>query len=193
MKDEKKPAEQKAVAIKPPAKPDRVPVLVNNPNPDKLVPDRTDSTDYINGPKNDPGNGGDPNTVMQQGTPAGTSTGTNTPPANPEPPEQAIVEHPEENPEFPGGMEAWTKYLQRMLRVPDDLEPGDRKTVKVRFVVSKEGEITDVIITQSAGVMFDKEVLRVIAKMPKWKPGKQRGKPVSSYFTQPVTFQGLEE
>ncbi len=77
--------------------------------------------------------------------------------------------------------------------MPDDLEPGDSKTVKVRFVVNKNGEITDATIIQSAGMIFDKEVLRVIAKMPKWKAAKHRGKPVACHFTQPVTFQSLEE
>jgi protein TonB len=90
-------------------------------------------------------------------------------------------------------MEAWTRYLQRMLRVPEDLESGDRKTVRVKFVVNATGEVTDAVITQSAGKEFDKEVLRVIGRMPKWKPGKQRGKPVASYFTQPVTFTVPEE
>ena len=65
--------------------------------------------------------------------------------------------------------------------------------MQVKFVVNNNGEVTDAVIIKSAGNIFDREVLRVIARMPKWKPGKQNGKPVAVYFTQPVTFTASEE
>ena len=185
--------QQRTVEAQPPTKVDKPIVIVPDDTIIKNEPiDRTDSTIYVPGNENKAavGTGGDGFIQAK----AGSETNiTPTPPQTPAPEETVIVEHPDEYPEFPGGMAAWTKYLQRMLRVPDDLESGDRKTVRVKFVVNINGEVTDVEISQSAGKEFDKEVLRVIGRMPKWKPGKQRGKPVASYFTQPVTFTAAEE
>lgn len=150
--------------------------------------DRSD-TNYVPGSTNSTGTGNDGTSIVQ-GT---ISTQTNVQPVVSEPETPSIINYAEVAPEFPGGTEAWMNYLRRMLRVPDDLEPGDRKTVKVRFVVNITGEVTDVVIVQSAGLVFDKEVVRVISKMPNWKPGKQKGKAVAVYFTQPVTFTAGEE
>ena len=187
---EKKP-EERTVAEQPPSKPDFVPKIVDDEMVVNEVPDRTDTAKYNPGSIEDPGTPGGEELIQAN---KGTETNiTPEPPQAPAPEEPTIVEHPDENPEFPGGMAAWAKYLQRMLRVPDDLEPGDRKTVRVKFVVNINGEVTDVVISQSAGKEFDTEVLRVIGRMPKWKPGKQRGKQVASYFTQPVTFTAPEE
>ena len=187
---EKKP-EERTVAEQPPAKPDFVPKIVDDRLVKNEVPDRTDTARYNPGPIEDPGTPGGEELIQANKGPV--TNITPDPSTTPAPEEPQIVEHPDENPEFPGGMAAWTKYLQRMLRVPDELESGDRKTVRVKFVVNINGEVTDVVISQSAGKEFDKEVLRVIGRMPKWKPGKQRGKPVASYFTQPVTFTAPEE
>lgn len=195
IKEIEKPKEvkpqQRTVLEQPPTKPDYVPVIVADDKVINNVPERTDTVIYNPGPE------------VKEGTPGGegyiqANQGSETvitpdPPKAVAPEEPAILEHPDEYPEYPGGMEAWSRYLQRMLRVPDDLESGDRKTVRVKFVVNVNGEVTDAVIVQSAGKEFDKEVLRVIGRMPKWKPGKQRGKPVPSYFTQPVTFTASDE
>lgn len=185
--------EQRTVEAQPPTKVDKPIVIVPDETPIENEPiDRTDTAVYVPGNENRAAVGTGGEGFMQAN--AGSQTViTPTPPQTPAPEEPVIVEHPDEYPEFPGGMAAWTKYLQRMLRVPDDLEAGDRKTVRVKFVVNLNGEVTDVVISQSAGKELDKEVLRVIGRMPKWKPGKQRGKPVASYFTQPVTFTAPEE
>jgi protein TonB len=186
---EKKP-EQRTVKAQSPTKPDYVPKIVDNPDPAKQVPDRSDTTIYNPGPQTTPGTGGNNEYVAGKVDP----TPNITPVVEPTPPaEPAILENAEIDPEFPGGKEAWMNYLQRMLRVPDDMEEGERKTVRVKFVVNADGEVTDAVIIQSAGTSFDKEVLRVINRMPKWKPGKQRGRPVAVYFTQPVTFTAHSE
>lgn len=191
---EKKPEEakqqQRTVKAQPPSKPDFVPVIVDNPNPDKEVPDRTDTATYVSGPQTSPGAGDGTDFVKGQVDDNSRQTPTPIEPPSPEP---AIYETAEVDPEFPGGNEAWVRFLQRMLRVPDDLEEGERKTVRVKFVVNADGVITDAVVVQSGGSAFDKEVLRVINKMPKWKPGKQRGRPVAVYFTQPVTFAAHSE
>jgi protein TonB len=165
----------------------------------KVVPDNqitkplseTDTSDIAIGPDNNPGNGGD---GFVSGTPSTTTV--ITPVVKPEEPDEPIVYDASTvsvMPEFPGGDQAWMNYLKRMLRVPDELESGERKTVQVKFIVNVDGDITNVEVFQSAGTVFDKEVLRVIGRMPKWKAGMQKGKPVAVYFTQPVTFVGEED
>jgi periplasmic protein TonB len=100
---------------------------------------------------------------------------------------------PSREPEFPGGQEAWMNFLQRNLNAPSELEAGQKKTVRIRFFVSVDGAITDFEVVQSAGKNFDNEVIRVLKKMPRWKPAIQNGQPIARAFTQPVTFVGMEE
>lgn len=102
----------------------------------------------------------------------------------------AAPEPLQREPEFPGGTKAWLAFLQRHLMVPDDLEDGEKKIVVVRFIVSPEGNLTGFEVLQSAGNIYDQEVIRVLKKMPKWKPAIQNNLPVSRSFTQPVHFVG---
>lgn len=95
-------------------------------------------------------------------------------------------------PSFPGGMNGLANFLRKNLRTPDELNPGDKITVLIKFLVDKDGTISDFKIVQSGGRQLDEEVIRVVRKMPAWNPGKQNGKPISMYFTQPVTFMGEE-
>jgi len=108
-------------------------------------------------------------------------------------PEETGAALPSSAPEFPGGAEAWLAFLNRHLNSPNSLEAGEKKTVMVRFYVDTHGSITNFNIVQSGGREFDNEVIRVLKKMPKWKPAIQNGVPVSVSFTQPVTFIGVEE
>jgi protein TonB len=117
------------------------------------------------------------------------SNNTSTPnPITAEPP-PAITQAAE----FPGGQQAWMAFLNRHLRTPDELEAGQKRTVLVRFSVSTDGTITQFEIIQSGGAALDNEVIRVLKKMPKWKPAVQNGNNVSVMFTQPVTFMAFEE
>ncbi len=186
------PLQTRTVPATPPTRLDVPPVIVpDNTDIDNPVPDRTDTTN-VPGSANSSGTGDDGQNFVQ-GSTSTTTTIISEPPPVVEPPAPPILGTSEIAPEFPGGTEAWISYLQRMLRVPDDLEAGDRKTVLVKFVVNADGDVTDAIVIKSGGNVFDKEVLRVIARMPKWKPGKQNGKAVAVYFTQPVTFTASEE
>jgi protein TonB len=115
-----------------------------------------------------------------------------TPAPAEEAPKKADVDIVQKEPEFPGGQEAWLKFLQRNLVAPSELEPGEKKTVFIRFVVAADGTVTGFEIIQSSGKVFDNEVIRVLKKMPKWKPAIQNGQPVPRFFTQPVTFMGVE-
>lgn len=187
------PQPERTVEAQPATKPDFVPTIVEH-EVENPVPDRTDTTIYNPGADNKPATGtGAANFIQAETGPITNITPEPTKLIEPETPVILEAAAVSVQPEFPGGTEAWMKYLQRMLRVSDDLEAGERKTVRVRFVVNANGDITDVIVMQSAGNVFDKEVVRVIGKMPKWKPGQQNGKPVAVYFTQPVTFKAAEE
>jgi protein TonB len=91
-------------------------------------------------------------------------------------------------PQFPGGAAAWMRFLSRNLQAPALMEPGEMKTVLVRFLVSEDGTVTGFEVVQSGGAAFDNEVIRVLKKMPKWKPALRNGQPTAVPFTQPVTF-----
>jgi protein TonB len=119
-------------------------------------------------------------------------TGTGIQPvATPEPAEVLPLSFAEEMPEFPGGKEAFMRFMLRNLKQPDHLQVGEEIVVRVQFVVDIEGAIAGIHILQSGGIL-DSEVIRVINKMPKWKPGRQNGRSVAVYFQLPVTFVGME-
>ena len=103
--------------------------------------------------------------------------------------EMAPLMRAEEMPEFPGGKEAFMKFMMRNLKEPENLEDGEKIVVKVKFIVDAEGAIKSIEVIQSGGAL-DAEVLRVVNKMPRWKPGKQNGRFVPVYFQLPVTFIG---
>jgi protein TonB len=105
----------------------------------------------------------------------------------------SIIDPVQKEPEFPGGQQAWLNFLQKYLIAPEELEPGEKKNVQIRFQVSAEGVVNNFEIVQSAGGAYDNEVIRVLKKMPKWKPAIQNGQPVARAFTQPVTFMGVEQ
>jgi protein TonB len=102
-------------------------------------------------------------------------------------------ELPSRPPTFPGGTEAWLDFLRKFLQAPEDLEPGQRIEVMVKFWVGIDGNVSNAEIIKSGGKAFDKEVLRVLKKMPKWEPAIQHGNFVAVAYTQPVIFLGMEE
>jgi protein TonB len=107
-----------------------------------------------------------------------------------EPEEQEIFQVVEEMPEFPGGMAECMKFLGKNIKYPTiSQENGVQGKVIVQFVVNKDGSVVDPVVVRSVDPYLDKEALRVINTMPKWKPGKQRGKPVRVRYTVPVTFR----
>jgi len=118
------------------------------------------------------------------------ATGPATAAPAPEPaPEPEVVESPEVMPEFPGGMAALIRFLGKNLQVPEDaLEAGQKVRVPVKFVVNKDGVLSDVAFLTQTDDVFKKEIRRVMAKMPRWKPGLQHGRTVAVYYTIPVIF-----
>ncbi len=95
----------------------------------------------------------------------------------------------EEMPEFPGGETALHQYIAKSIKYPVIAqENGIQGRVYVSFVINSKGEVTDIKIARGVDPALDKEAMRVISKMPKWKPGKQRGKAVKVSFTVPINF-----
>ena len=95
----------------------------------------------------------------------------------------------EDAPSFPGGDEARIRFLQQNIKYPQMArESSIQGTVYVTFVVERDGSVTDVRVLRGIGGGCDEEAIRVIKAMPKWNPGKQRGKPVRVQFNMPIKF-----
>ena len=107
------------------------------------------------------------------------------------PEEETIYDIVEQQPEFPGGMQALMKFLRDNIQYPRiSRENNSQGKAYVNFVVNTDGSIQDVeIMKSSSDVHLDREALRVVKSMPKWNPGKQAGKAVRVRFTLPVTFR----
>lgn len=96
----------------------------------------------------------------------------------------------EQQAEFPGGMEALVKFLQKNVKYPAIARRmGVEGSVFVSFVVDRAGAISDIQIVKGISAECDKEAVRVVGMMPPWKPGKQNGKAVKSRFVLPVKFK----
>lgn len=91
---------------------------------------------------------------------------------------------------FPGGNKALTRFMESNLRDPGrgEGEPGEIIRVQVKFVVGKDGQPDEFAVISSGGDLFDKEVLRVLQKMPRWKPARQHNQQVAMFFIIPVSF-----
>ena len=93
-------------------------------------------------------------------------------------------------PEFPGGMSAFTKWLTRNLRYPEQSQRYKTQgMVVVSFVVNKDGTASDIKIEKSAEARLDAEVIRVMKLMPKWQPGMQDNQPCRTILVVPVSFR----
>lgn len=95
----------------------------------------------------------------------------------------------EKMPEFPGGTEKLFRYLGKNIEYPPMAkDAGIKGKVYVTFVVDRDGSITDVKVLRGIGGGCDEEALRVVKGMPKWTPGKQRGKSVRVQYNLPINF-----
>ena len=107
-----------------------------------------------------------------------------------EPEEEEIFQVVEDPPAFPGGMGALMKFLGKNINYPPiAAENGVQGRVIVQFVVNKDGTVVDPTVLRSVDPYLDKEAIRVIKLMPKWKPGMQRGKAVRVKYIVPVAFK----
>jgi len=96
----------------------------------------------------------------------------------------------EEMPVFPGGDQELLRFVNRSIKYPVIAqENGIQGRVTCSFVINRDGSVVDAEIVRGVDPSLDKEALRVIGTMPKWKPGMQRGKPVRVKYTIPITFR----
>lgn len=102
--------------------------------------------------------------------------------------ENHIYEWVQVKPSFPGGEEARMKWLQENIKYPSTCA-NLRGTVNVKFVVEKDGSISNVELIKSVHPMLDNEAIRLAESMPKWIPAKHNDKVVRCYFTQPIKFE----
>lgn len=100
--------------------------------------------------------------------------------------EQTVYQVVEEMPEFPGGMPVLMEFIQKNLQ-HDKAEKRER--VIIQIVVDKKGNATNPVVLQSTNPMLDKEALRIVSLMPKWKPGRLAGKNRNVKFVFPVVFE----
>lgn len=104
--------------------------------------------------------------------------------------ESKPLEFAEQMPSFKGNVNAWLS--QHIVYPAVAVENGIQGKVIVRFVVGKDGSVSQAMVTRSVDPALDREALRAVNSMPKWTPGMDKGKPVAVWFTLPVTFQLTE-
>lgn len=101
-----------------------------------------------------------------------------------------VLSFSEVMPEFPGGQEAFKKYIQDNIVYPRKARKNNvQGGVIITFVVRADGSISDITLVKSLNEECDYEALRIVKKMPSWKPGSDKGKPVNVKFVLPITFR----
>ena len=104
--------------------------------------------------------------------------------------EQEIFQIVEEMPAYPGGDQRLMEYVAKNIKYPQIArETGIQGRVFVGFVVEPDGSVSNVKVLRGIGGGCDEEAVRVVKSMPKWKPGKQRGKAVRVSYMLPVNFK----
>ena len=107
-----------------------------------------------------------------------------------EPQEKVIFQVVEEMPEFPGGIAEAMKFLAKNIKYPVAAQEAKIEgRVIVQFVVGRDGSVSDVKVMRGVNPELDAEAIRVVSIMPKWNPGKQRGKAVAVKYTMPIMFR----
>jgi len=100
------------------------------------------------------------------------------------------LEELDEKPEFPGGLDGLQKFLNQNLIYPQEMQKlGFQGRVIVQFIVETDGSVSNIYILNSPHPAFSEEAIRVIKKMPKWKPGMKDGEPVNFQFILPIYFK----
>lgn len=103
--------------------------------------------------------------------------------------EERIYTMPEALAEFPGGQDALMMYLSKNIQYPEDAKTAKKEgVVYISFVVNQDGRINEVKVLRGLYPSLDKEAIRVISKMPNWKPGTQNGRAVRTQFNLPIRF-----
>ena len=105
-------------------------------------------------------------------------------------PPSDIVEFPDVETEFKGGKEAMQKFIAKNIVYPEAaIENNIQGKVFVKFVVDAKGNIKNITVVRGAHPLLDEAAINVIDKMPRWKPGKYKGKKVSTQVMLPIAFK----
>ncbi len=167
----------------------------NNVKPDIKPPEIKDLEDKVSGPANNAGQNGDEIAMDHKLSKGPFGDGLDIKGeknGKPDVTNDEPVRAADEMPEFPGGLSALQEYLRQNLRYPVvATEEGIEGLVVVSFIVNAGGEIEGTKVSRGIGGGCDKEALRVVNNMPKWKAGKRGGKAVKVWYTLPVNFKLL--
>lgn len=103
---------------------------------------------------------------------------------------EVVFDEVEQMPEYPGGRDSLMTFLMRTVKYPKEaMEKGVQGRVLVKFIIEKDGQVSEPEIVRSVYPALDEEARRVVRCMPKWNPGKQNGKVVRVFFTLPIMFR----
>lgn len=104
--------------------------------------------------------------------------------------DEKVYERVDELPQFPGGQLELYSFLAQNINYPADaVKSKQQGTVRVGFVVNTDGCICEIKVVSGVCESLDSEAVRVMTTMPKWTPGKVKGKAVRTKFNIPVTFR----
>ena len=104
--------------------------------------------------------------------------------------DQKVFDTVEQIPEYPGGMQAMIEFLQTNMKYPEDAAKQKVEgRVMVQFVVETDGSVSDVHVAKQVFPSLDAEAIRVVQAMPKWMPGKEKGKVVRVKYNLPLVFR----
>ena len=159
------------------------PVVTDNSDEDTEVPTDKDLEKTSAGDQNQQGQGEGP---------GGDAPPTPPPPPPPNDEDTKVHTFVEENAEFPGGQPALKKFLADNIKYPQSaVELNIEGKCYLQFIVSAQGNISNVKVMRGVPDCdeCDKEAVRVVKAMPKWKPGKNGGKAVNSTFNLPISFK----
>ena len=92
-------------------------------------------------------------------------------------------------PEFPGGLSGFDEFIKKNIQYPEEaFQAGEEGQVTVEFTIDVNGYVSDAKVTKSVSASLDKEALRIIESMPRWKSGMQLGRPVAVRMSVPINF-----
>ena len=103
---------------------------------------------------------------------------------------QKVYDEVEQMPEYPGGMPAMIEFLQTNINYPEDaVKQKVEGRVMVQFVVETDGSVSDVHVAKQVFPSLDAEAIRVVQAMPKWMPGREKGRVVRVKYNLPIVFR----
>lgn len=103
---------------------------------------------------------------------------------------QKVFDTVEQMPQYPGGMQAMIEFLQTNMKYPEDAAKQKVEgRVMVQFVVETDGSVSDVHVAKQVFPSLDAEAVRVVQAMPKWTPGKEKGRVVRVKYLLPIVFR----